>query len=72
MNEGAETINFDEQVTMSITDNTIKGQDKNPRDINGNDMQQLEQQVQYKEIYHPRGNLDNEIENIRMLMEKMF
>ena len=35
------------------------------------DMQQLEQQVQYKEMYQPRDKLDNEIENMRMLMVKV-
>ena len=56
---------------MSVSDGTIEGRDKNSRDINGKDMQQIEQQVQYKEIYQPRDSLDNEIKNIRMLMVRM-
>ena len=42
---GAKTTNFDEQVKMSVSNGTIEGHDKNPGDINGKDMQQLEQQV---------------------------
>ena len=56
---------------MSVNDGTIEGRDKNSGDINGKDMQQREQQVQYKEIYQPRDSLDSEIKNIRMLMVRM-
>ena len=57
---------------MPVSHGTIEGHDKDPKDINGKDMQQLDQQVQYKEIYHPRDNFDSEIENIRTLMMKMY
>ena len=68
---GAETTNFNEQVKISINNGTTEGHDKNTRDINEKDMQQLEQQVQCKEIYQPREKLDSEIEKMRPLMVKV-
>ena len=38
---GEETTNYDEQVKMSINNGKIEGNDRNPRDINEKDMQQL-------------------------------
>ena len=55
---------------MSIINGRIEEQFTNPGDINEKDMKQLEQQVQYKEMYQPRERLDSEIENMRMLMVK--
>ena len=70
LNIGEKTTNYVEQVKISISNGTIEGHDKDSGDMNEKDMQQLEKQVHYKEMYQPRDILDSELENMRMLMVK--